>query len=233
MEQYIHLLVPERPGFTPTPQQVEQFIERISTSDGFQLLSGSPWQPGLAVTWPTGKFRTAQDPWTGEMMTTNVPVSENVRLKRPAEIPGLIEPLSNHTVLLSGKWSAEYRPIALFTPDGASFEKDYLCTVSCRQRPEPVTMSEVWNEAEREARRLPDFGAPCGSAGGPGYFTHPSSGNTIEVPGAGCARFWIEFEFGKFIFPRMKHGVDSIAKPLLSSAEESFGVRWAQGCRYC
>ena len=138
MEPYVHWLIPSDADYSPAPRRVARFIDLVMKSPGFELLSGLPWQPGLAVLWPTGKFRTATDPWTGETINTNVPVLERVRLEQASDVAGAIEPLRQYTVLLSGQWPSEHRPLSLFTPDGKLFQESYLCTVSCQHLPEPA-----------------------------------------------------------------------------------------------
>lgn len=227
MEQYIHLLIARESEFVAPPRQVAEFAERIVQSPGFQLLSGSPWQPGLLVLKPTGRTRVMRDPRTGEAIATNIPVLDRALLQQPGEIAAAIDQLAHYDLLVSGQWDAAHRPIALFSPDGVSFEDSYSCTVSCHQRAEPVSMSDVADEPSREAQQIPNFGQSCSAPLAAGYFTNPWTEAVIEVPNAGCARFWIEFEFGKFIFPKMTSGVDSIASPLLSPALRCRGSVWS------
>jgi hypothetical protein len=191
MEQYVHLLIPSDADFSPAPQQVAQFIDQVMKSPGFELLSGLPWQPGLAVLWPTGKFRIATDPWTGETVTTDVPVLDRVSVTQPADISGLIESLREYTVLLSGQWSSEHRPISLFTPDGKPFEEKYLCTVTCQR------------------------------------YSHPE-----RTPDNGTARFWVEFEFGKFLSPKESDGSNVLSPSFVAMAERAFALPFRQSCRY-
>jgi hypothetical protein len=49
---------------------------------------------------------------------------------------------------------------------------------------------------------------------------------------AGCARFWIEFEFGKFIYPRVADNLEVMSPAIVSEAEKCFRTKFAQGCRF-
>ena len=65
-----------------------------------------------------------------------------------------------------------------------------------------------------------------------GVFPNPWTGGVIEVADAGCARFWIEFEFGKFIYPKITDNLEVINPKIVSAGEECFGTKFAQGCRF-
>jgi hypothetical protein len=55
----------------------------------------------------------------------------------------------------------------------------------------------------------------------------------IEVAGAGCARFWVEFELGKSLFPPFDRGDLEFLDPgIVAGAERLFGVGFAQGCHW-
>lgn len=232
MEQYIHLLIPDDAKFTPSAGRVAEFFEQVITKKTFEVVTVPPWQPGLTIGRPTGRNRKVKNAYTGEMMELKVPEMERPQLQNPSEIANVVERLTHYSVRLSGQWSALSSPIQLFMPDGALFDKPCVCTVGCEQRSEPVTMSDLWNEEERTARGILRFGEACAKLGGPGYFMHVRDGSTIEVSGAGCARFWIEFEFGKFLFPRMGSGLDLLDQSFLAMAEQTFGINFNQGCRY-
>ncbi len=73
--------------------------------------------------------------------------------------------------------------------------------------------------------RVPFFGRPCSPNDRLGVFTNPSTSEVIEVPNAGCVRFWIEFEYGKSLFPRTKDRLDVIEPAIAQGAEEEFGIK--------
>ena len=65
-----------------------------------------------------------------------------------------------------------------------------------------------------------------------GVFPNPWTGGVIEVADAGCARFWIEFEFGKFIYPKITDNLEVMNPEIVSAGEDCFGTKFAQGCRF-
>lgn len=75
------------------------------------------------------------------------------------------------------------------------------------------------------------FGQLCPSKNpSVGFVRNPRAGAIMEVPKAGCARFWIAFEFGKFLTPQMRDTLDLLAPCIVKSAQEYFGVSFVQGC---
>jgi hypothetical protein len=81
-------------------------------------------------------------------------------------------------------------------------------------------------------RNVPMFGSECESETATGIFPNPWTGEVIEVANAGCARFWIEFEFGKFIYPDVSEGLEVFSQAIVSETEKCFQTRLAQGCRF-
>jgi hypothetical protein len=61
-------------------------------------------------------------------------------------------------------------------------------------------------------------------------FRHPRRDLEFTIPKAGCARFWIEFRFGKWLYPRVRESLDLIHPDILAKAEEAFRTGFAQGC---
>ena len=63
-----------------------------------------------------------------------------------------------------------------------------------------------------------------------GTFRNPWTNDQIRVEHAGCARFWIEFELGKFIAPIIRESFELLEPRIVKAAEESFEVSFAQAC---
>jgi hypothetical protein len=72
----------------------------------------------------------------------------------------------------------------------------------------------------------------CKNAAENGIFPNAWTGDVIEVTDAGCARFWIEFEFGKFIYPKLTDNLEVMSPALVLGAEKCFRTKFAQGCRF-
>ena len=178
---------------------------------------------------PSGHFRPFVSPFAGK--TEAFPISDNIQLDRAADIPAAIAGLKHYSVLISGEWKIENRPLVLLTTDGVLFEDHILCEVSCHLRPELVSTSD-WDIEVPIPKNVASFGEPCESEHGTGVFSHPWTGEIIEVADAGCARFWIEFEFGKFLLPKMGTNLDLLNPLMVASAEECFQTKFVQGCRF-
>ena len=81
-----------------------------------------------------------------------------------------------------------------------------------------------------------DFDEPFAGTDRTGYFTDPYDLETIEVPEAGCARFWIEFELGNSVFPPeeafRRSRLDLLDPAVLAMATDAFGITLVQGCSW-
>jgi len=230
MEQYIHTLISVDSEFVPASAQVADFFVELVSQFKFVPISGQRFLPGLVVAKPSGRLRWGTNPMTGEKIS--IPESDLSNLKGFQDIPALIEGSKHYTVTQSGQWVRANCPMALFKTDGSLYEEDYVCTARCELRPEVVSTSAWDVEAGPNTRNVPAFGSVCENAVKNGIFPDPWTGNVIEVANAGCARFWIEFEFGRFIYPKVTNGLDVFSSAIVSGAERCFYTKFAQGCRF-
>ena len=230
MEQYIHTLISVDSEFSPDPAQVVSFFDELVSQFKFSPISGQRFLPGLVVAKPSGRLRWGTNPMSGEKIS--VPEWDRLNLERFEDIPALIEGSHHYTVVQSGQWVGKDRPVVFFKTDGVPYEENYICTVRCELRPEPVSTSAWDVEAGPNTRNVPTFGSACKNAVRDGIFPNPWNGHVIEVADAGCARFWIEFEFGKFIYPKISGDFDVLSSPIVSGAEQCFRTKFAQGCRF-
>jgi hypothetical protein len=180
---------------------------------------------------PNGRLREAWNSLTGERIS--LPAYDNFSISGSSEIPALIDLAQHYRVLASGQWNAEDPPLILLTTDGRRFAQDCLCQVSGNLRPKPVSTSAWDVEAGPNIRNVPEFGKPCDEVRDDvGVFPNPWTKEVIEVPNAGRARFWIEFEFARFLYPRPERNFDILSPSIVERAEACFETRFAQGCRY-
>jgi len=101
-----------------------------------------------------------------------------------------------------------------------NFQGSYEFGLCCYRRPRSALMS------------TDHYQEPSDSPPASGKFLNPVSGDNIEVPDAGSAKFWVALEFGKFLVPAIGSSFEIINPVILRSAEDAFGVRFAQGGHY-
>ena len=229
MEQYIHTLIPTRPTLVPITAQVANFFELLMADFDFRAFKVIPHPrrqiPGLTVRKPTGLLKSVTNPITGEVQT--FPEWARFTPEGFTDIPPVIDGLNHYAVQQKGEWGLADRPLILYGTDRTPFEKPYLCDVRCELRPEPVITSAWDLEAGPNIRNVPLFASACKGKNATGIFPNPWTGDVIEVPGAGCARFWIEFEFGKFIYPDVTSSFDLFKPSIISKIEGCFETKFA------
>jgi hypothetical protein len=230
MKQYCHLLIPSDPEFVPESTEVEKFFNLLGDSFRFQIVLSPPVQPGFMLLTPSEAPRIIRNAFTGETMS--VPSFDRTILKDAADVPQAIKDQRHWTVRLSGKWPPGQAPIKLNTPDQAQFEGEPACFVECNLRPETVCISNCnyWDESRPEQAQL-RFDDPNGRKLPVGIFINPWNMETIQVPGAGFARFWVSLEFGKWLFPDLATGFNLLQPQLLDAVEQCFGVHFIQAGR--
>jgi len=228
MEQYAHLLISADPDFVPDPAQVTAFFNLMVNSFGFRLVVEPPFEPGIIVLRPSDRVRKGTDPMTGEVIT--IPMRDRLVLGDSAEIVRSIDGLGEWTVGFSGKWMLGKTPIDLKVSDEMPFESECSCFVSCNQRPKTVCTGDWWGESHGG---MPEFafGDPKSPIQSTGVFTQPWTGERVEVAEAGSARFWIEFEFGKWLLPKMNDSFDVLRPELMTAIQSCFGTRFVQAGR--
>jgi hypothetical protein len=107
---------------------------------------------------------------------------------------------------------------------------DFL--VHCCLRAQVVSTSD-WHDEVLVKQKVEFFGRPCNPKDRLGIFHNPNTLEVIEVPKAGCARFWIEFEFGNMLFPTIEGRLDLIEPRIVDAAKKNFAIEWVQGCHWC
>lgn len=206
-EQYVHTLIPRDAQFAPDPRQVTRFLDSLTT------LRAVPRDARLTVMKPSRRVRWYTDPLTGEKKS--FPAYDPASLQATSDVHAVINPLREYSVALDGQGPPETAPFPLYA-DGGLFTKNYGFVIRLCLRPEPVLMSDPHGDSCVE----PDRNA---------IFHHPVSGKVIEVAGVGYARFWVEFEFGKWLLPRINESSEILNSAIVMAAKESFGVAVVQG----
>jgi hypothetical protein len=230
MEQYIHILIAAESQYVPSPPQIVEFFDVLVGDFQFRIIRDGRWQPGLRVSKPGGRTRTGTNRITGETIT--IPIPDHIEVEKTTEIPPLIENLEEYRVGASGEWKSADAPILLRKVDKTPFAGDPISDVSCNIRPIPVSTSAWDVEAGPNVRNVPLFGSIWNGGSRTGIFPNAWTGEVIEVPQAGSARFWIEFEFGRFLYPSIGKSLDVLDPRLVKKVEECFQTKFAQGCRF-
>lgn len=218
VEQYVHTLIPNDPQFSPTSEQVTRFL------DGLSALGAAPLNPELLVLKSSGRLRSFTDPLTGE--TKSFPANNRVPLRSTVELAPTIEALQQYCVALQGLGPPRLPPFPLYS-ENSPFTGTYSFTVGCCLRAEPVSMSDLGDE--QTENQEPSFGEAYRGRRRTGLFSHPVTGELIEVANASCARFWVELEFGKWLLPNIGGSLEILDPAITKLTSESFRLPFAQG----
>jgi hypothetical protein len=218
MPEYTHTLIPDRVDFVPEPKQVGTFLSSLVS------IGAAPLKSAICLSKLSGEVRTLRNPFTGK--SESLPMRKSETLKDIAAVPNALAGIDDYTVIVSGKGPPK---LAAFAFD---FKGTYDFAVHCCRRPEVVSTSDPHDEVPVE-RKVEFFGRPCDPKDRMGVFHNPNTLEVIEVPGAACALFWIEFEFGKMLFPKIEDRLDLIDPEIIEVAENHFGTKFVQGCCWC
>jgi hypothetical protein len=218
MPEYSHTLVPQEVHYAPSPTQASDFLSALTE------LGAAPLNPTLKLITLSGLSRSFVNPFTGQLETHPLPKHAHIESLKgiAAEVAGL----DHYSVVMSGKGPPNVHPLEF------DFEGPYDFAVYCSLRATPVSMSD-WHDEVPINRKVAFFGNPCSPEDRIGLFHDPNTLKIIEVPNAGCARFWIEFEFGKMLFPEINERLDLLDVSIVEIASKAFGVGFVQGCHWC
>ncbi|HKT49978.1 MAG TPA: hypothetical protein VJV96_06755 [Candidatus Angelobacter sp.] len=230
---YTHTLIAVEPDYVPKPVQIAEFFAALVT------IGRAPLEPMFAVGQFTGEFRRGMNPMTGEQIS--VPRRSLRRLTAAAEITTTLEGADDYNVIIEGKGPAIRPPFPLFTVRNSNegstltpYTGEYDYSVRCSVRARGVSMSDWHEEIAPGPENLAPFDSPCRGETGKRFFHNPYTNGVIELSGAGCSRFWIEFECGKWLLPKVTPGnsLEHLAMPIVDAARELFRVNFVEGCRW-
>ncbi len=218
MPEYSHTLIPERTDFAPAPSQVAGFLSALVE------LGASPVNPTLSVSRLSGEMDSHVNPFTGQI--DSIARRHRTAAGSLGQITLILGGLDDFEVIMSGKGPPKVHALEF------DFDGQYDFAVNCCLRQEVVSTSD-WHDESPIERNVVFFGQPCSATDRQGFFCHPNTLEILEVPGAGCARFWIEVEFGKSLFPEIGDSLALLHPSIVDSAEAVFGIRFKQGCHWC
>jgi len=229
---YTHLMIPDHVGYAPRPGQVADFfaalIEIGAAPVNLKLQAQADFEPltyARRKSW-AAQFRTGTNPLTGEAVAIPRYTAEFGDVAGLREALCALQGLDEYEVSIfgSGPPKLPLFPLDTFV-DGKSIRHHgpYDLAAGCCLEPEIVSTSGY--DAPVPFRSF------CSPTDRTGHFTNHRTGEAIRVPNAGCARFWIEFRFGKWVFPQMKDNtLDLLPASVVEAAQKAFAVRFAQGC---
>jgi hypothetical protein len=201
----------------PSAAQVSEFLTQLIN------LGVLSTEPECLLKTRSAATRTVTNPFTLEPMT--IPCYDTREVPHPSALESAAGELLDYTVFASSYWKPRLPPVPI------SSEGAYAITASCHVSSLVRSTSNLIQDGPPRPV-VPAFWDPCETDLADAYFTNPHDGSVFTVPGVGCARFYVEFELGRWLFPDLSTGSLEIINPqVLCLAEDLFGVRFGQGCR--
>jgi len=217
-EQYAHTLIAKPKDFAPSAAQIERFLSSIVSRNVV------PDNPTIVLRIPTGKFREYPyvNPFTGEKIKFEI--KDRKKLDRLEDIATALEPLGDYEIEVASVGKPKLPPLLI------DFEESYHVGVTCFVYSTPRSTSDLHDNSAAEEKIVP-YRKPCMELPREGYFTDPHTMKMIKIPDAGCALFWVEFELGKFLFPKFSNEKLEFLNPaIVSEAKKIFEIDFVQGC---
>src|SRR5712691_5061469 len=197
-ENYSHLLIPTSASYCPKSAQVAQFVGGIISLGA--IPKGSSIRVRELVKNLVRRTHEGKNPFTGKV----------IKLTEPSRRPGTVHELDTaadigavaslydeYDVEVSGYGRPRLPPLKL------DFRKAYHLAISCHIRSTPVSTSDL-HEDSLDKRKATPFWEDCSENVRMGLYTDPVTMETIKVPNAGCAHFFVMFAPGKFLFPKIE-----------------------------
>jgi hypothetical protein len=212
-EQYSQTLISRSNDFVPSAAKVAEFLATIVE------LGVVPANPSILLLAPTGRTREFKNPFSGE--TTVHEIKKSKKLDTLDQFEEAAAALHDYDVVVSAMGTPTLPPIPI------DFTEPYYVGVTCFVSSRLRSTSDDHDESPD----VVSYGEPCNKPVKTGIFSNPDNLELIEVPDAGSARFWVEFELGKSLFPEITGGnLNLLNPPIVEAARTVFGVPFVQGC---
>jgi hypothetical protein len=180
--------------------------------------------PAIILRTPSTRTREGRNPFTGKI--ESLPMKDRIGIPHISGVAQAIAALKDCEVEVSGMGTPKNPPIPI------QFNGPYHFAVTCRMSSDFRSTSDL-HEESGGAPEVPLYGRLCKDVPRRGLVSNPHTLDLIEVPNAGCARFWVEFELGKSLFPRFDRGdLEFLDPAIVTEAENVFDIRFAQGCNW-
>ena len=212
MPEYTHTLIPDRIIFAADPKQVGAFLTSLVT------LGAAPLKPTVTASKLSGEVRTFKNPFTGK--TDSFPMRRAETLKDVAAVPATLKGLNDYNVTLAGKDRPSFPPSSLTSQANTiSLFIAASARKSSRLRTGTTSLrsSEKWNSSAGHAARKTGWASII--------IRTPSKSSRCRRQ---VVRFWIEFEYGKMLFPPIVDRLDLIEPKIVAAAEKEFAVKLFQ-----
>lgn len=218
-EQYSHTLIALPKNFAPAPIQVERFLTMMLARNMV------PGTPTISLRVRTGKTREYPylDPFSGKNLT--VELKDRKKLQAPTEIAAAVDQLRDFELEIAGVGLPKVPPLPI------DFHEPYHVGVTCYISSQLRSTSDP-HELLTCGEKLNLYGCIFTGDSDDGYFIHPHTMDVMKVPNAGCSRFWIQFELGKFLCPEIGNTLELLNPTIVKVAEEVFGIKFVQGCHW-
>jgi hypothetical protein len=215
-EQYSHTLIARDKAFVPSTAKVGEFLSVVVG------LGVVPAKPSIVLRIPSGRTRQLFNPFTGKKIVFDL--KDQKKLRSLGQFRKVAAALADYDVVVSGEGKPKLAPVPI------DFRKPYFVGVTCFVSSRPRSTSDYHGESGAKKHVLP-YRELCTRSVKTGVFSNPHNLEIIEVPHAGSARFWVQFELGKFLVPKIADGNLELLNPrIMEAAAQTFGVRFVQGC---
>ena len=237
---YTHLLIPESPEYRPRSEAVADFARGIVE----HYLGKSAHASFSPVTKGDSKVRKMVNPISGETLQFNGPPRSREKPLVFSTVPELVtlaESYPEYDLSIVPSDSPIRPPLLIGYVESDQWqpmEGNYHLEIRLRIRSTSVFISRFKSEQDVDRpldfKNLPSprFDEDCTTSATKGVFVHPESG-PFTLPYGGCGRFWIEFNYGKSIFPRLvDESVRILDDETLTFAQETFAIAFVQACNW-
>jgi hypothetical protein len=239
-EAYTHLLIPVSKTKSATIQEVCAFLEQMIQMGSI----GKEHKVGFSkVARVEQRVQEVRNPFNGQLLRRKNPSRKG---QRPEDVAALsdvvlrVEQEQDYNVFVSSTSRPANPPLEVgFAEMNKDWQPwsgpDYYLGIRCCVRSSLVGICPPGSVENPEDPRpevpVPIFDDECGEELPDGCFVHPQRQRVIRIPKVGCGRFWVEFEFGKWVYPRLESdGAPPLNHSVTELARHTFGTEFIEGC---
>jgi hypothetical protein len=213
---YSQTLIPRDPDFVPPVDKVSAFLSALND------LGVMSSEPSLVLRVPNGKSREVPNPFTGGNFV--IELKDHHKLESLEAFEKIALRMSDYEIDASTMGRPKRPPIAI------DFQGPYCLDVTCIVSSKLRSTSDYHKRPGSKENVVP-YGKPCDQPSPTGFFSNPHTQEKIEVRDAGCAHFWVQFQLGKNLFPKIEGcNLELLDPAIVDSTESILGVKFVQGC---